>query len=53
MQSLDVTPLLPYIYVNPEGGGFMTKETVLKDYPGIPVDADLAYFLFFMGRSIV
>jgi len=27
----------------------MTKEAVLKDYPGIPNDALLAYFLFFMG----
>jgi hypothetical protein len=29
----------------------MNKEAVLKDFPGIPNDALLAYFLFFMGRS--
>lgn len=31
----------------------MTKEAILKDYPGIPNDALLAYFLFFMGRSAI
>ena len=31
----------------------MTKEAVLKDFPGIPNDALLAYFLFSMGRSAV
>jgi len=31
----------------------MQKQAVLKDYPGIPNDALLAYFLFFMGRPAV
>jgi len=31
----------------------MTKAAVLKDYSYIPEDAELACFLFFMGRSTV
>lgn len=48
--DLDLTELLRFLtFKEIYRRWLMNKEAVLKDFPGIPNDALLAYFLFFMG----